>query len=81
MTKFWQGLAKTDWKLNLRNVNGLALVAGVLCATIAMAGASEIEYQRQASAALAEATKQEGAVEMKLAHCPLAAHGNAATTR
>ncbi len=57
-------------QFTLSNINGLFLVAGVLTATILMAGVSEAKYQRLANN-MAKVTEFKVKKEMKVAYCPL----------
>jgi len=69
--KHWNGLGSINWKVNLRNINGLFWVAGVLGATIVMASASEVKYQRLANE-MSKVTIIEQPAHIKLAQCSLA---------
>ncbi len=73
MINTWQGRGISGWKVNLRDINGLVIVAAVLAATIIMAGASEAKLQRLADE-MAKITKLEKPTPIKLAHCPVGDH-------
>jgi len=67
-------------QFSLSNVNGLFLVAGVLTATILMAGVSEARYQRLAED-MAKVTEIKVNKEFKLAHCPLGQYARNSVVR
>ncbi len=80
MNKLWSGLGRLEWTVNRRDINGLVLVAGVLVATIAMAGASEVEFQRRADE-LSTLTSIARPDPVKLAHCPISPGASATMVR
>ena len=63
----------TQRAFSLSNVNGLFLVAGVLSATILMAGVSDAKYQQLANE-ISNSTEFKVNKEMKLANCPLGSY-------
>ena len=64
---------KKTGNINLRDINGLVLIAAVLGATVLLGGVSEAKF-RTAEAQLAK-TK----IETKIAHCPIGQYANSTT--
>ncbi len=78
MSKETKRLSRRPFSLS--DVNGLFLVAGVLTATILMAGVSEARYQHLANE-MAKVTEFKVDKEMKLASCPLGTYTSNSVVR